>query len=193
MAFRLIKEKHPVNEAVKVPFPVTIIGSGLFTGFIPVASGTFGSMIGLGIYLIPHVSEFYYLTLTILLLFIIGVYCSEKMRGRYGEDPAEVVIDEIVGQLFTYLMGSIVFEIFFSFKSFDPDTAFDMKLIYGVIGFLWFRFFDIVKLEPAKYFDKKDSGFGIMMDDISAAVYAGIMSAVFTHLAWYQFLRKYFG
>jgi phosphatidylglycerophosphatase A len=50
-----------------------------------------------------------------------------------------------------------------------------------------------VKLEPAKYFDKKDSGFGIMMDDISAAVYAGIMSAVFTHLAWYQFLRKYFG
>lgn len=193
MAFRLIKEKQPVNEEVKVPFPITVLGSGFFIGFIPIASGTFGSLLALGIYLLPHVSEFYYLTLILLFVFIIGVYCSDRMRQRYGEDPSQVIIDEIAGQLFTFLIGSVVFELFFPFKSFDPDTAFDTKLVFGIIGFFAFRFFDIVKLEPAKYFDNKDSGWGIMMDDIAAGLYAGIASAVLTHLAWYQFLRKYLG
>lgn len=193
MAFRLIKEKQPVNEEVKVPFPITLLGSGFFIGFIPIASGTFGSLLALGIYLLPHVSEFYYLTLILLFVFIIGVYCSDRMRQRYGDDPSQVIIDEIAGQLFTLLVGSVVFELFFPFKSFDPDTAFDTKLVFGIIGFFAFRFFDIVKLEPAKYFDNKDSGWGIMMDDIAAGLYAGISSAVLTHLAWYQFLRKYLG
>jgi phosphatidylglycerophosphatase A len=194
MAFRLIKEKKPINEEVRLPSVITIIGSVFYIGFIPIASGTFGSLIGFGIYLIPHVSEFYYLTLTILLVFGIGVYVSEKMRHRYGDDAPQIVIDEVSGQLFTYLIGSIVFEMFFPFKSFDPDLqGFDTKVVFGIIGFFAFRFFDIVKLEPAKYFDKKDTGFGIMMDDIAAAFYAGIISAVLTHLAWYQFLRKYLG
>jgi len=194
MAFRLIKEKQPVNEEVKVPFIITMLGSVFYIGFIPIASGTFGSLIGFGIYLIPHVSEFYYLTLIILLVFGIGVFVSEKMRHRYGEDAPQIVIDEVAGQLFTYLIGSIVFELFFPFKSFDPDLhGFDTKLVFGIVGFFAFRFFDIVKLEPAKYFDNRDNGLGIMLDDLSAAVYAGVISAVLTHLAWYQFLRVYLG
>ncbi len=193
MAFRLIKENNPVNEDVKVPLLANIIGSGFFIGFIPIASGTIGSLLALGIYLLPHVSEFYYLTLSIVMIFLIGLFCADKMRQRYGEDPPQVIIDEIAGQLFTYLIGSLVFELFFPFKSFDPATAFDTKLVFGIIGFFAFRFFDIVKLEPAKYFDNIDSGFGIMMDDIAAGLYAGIFSAVLTHLAWYQFLRNHLG
>jgi len=193
MAFRLIKEQNPVNEEVKVPFIITLLGSGFFIGFIPIASGTFGSLIGFGLYLAPKMSEFYYLSLVLLLIFIVGMFCAEKMKGRYGEDAPQIVIDEVAGQLFTYLIGSIVFELFFPFKSFDPATAFDTKLVFGIIGFFAFRFFDIVKLEPAKYFDNRDSGFGIMMDDIAAGLYAGIFSAVLTHLAWYQFLRVYLG
>ena len=73
-------------------------------------------------------------------------------------------------------------------------TAFDTRSLYlRIIGFFAFRFFDIVKLEPAKYFDNKDSGWGIMMDDIAAGLYAGIFSAVLTHFAWYQLLRTYLG
>ena len=193
MAFRVIKEQNPVNEEVKVPFIITLLGSGFFIGFIPIASGTFGSLIGFGLYLAPKMSEFYYLSLVLLLIFIVGMFCAEKMKGRYGEDAPQIVIDEVAGQLFTYLIGSIVFELFFPFKSFDPATAFDTKLVFGIIGFFAFRFFDIVKLEPAKYFDNRDSGFGIMMDDIAAGLYAGIFSAVLTHLAWYQFLRVYLG
>jgi phosphatidylglycerophosphatase A len=112
------------------------------------------------------------------------------MRLRFGEDPYEVTIDEVVGQWFTYLIGSIVFEIFFKFKSFDPDFQLATKITFGVVGFLLFRFFDIIKVEPAKYFDQKDSGFGIMMDDIISAVYAGVLSSVLTHFVWYKFLAK---
>lgn len=191
MTFRLIKEKNPVNEEVKVPAIFTLIGSVFYIGFIPIASGTFGSLIGLALYLTPRVSGVYSLSLITALVFIVGLLAAEKMRPRYGEDPPEVVIDEVAGQLFTYLIGSVVFELFFSFKSFDPDFAFDTKLVFGIIGFFTFRFFDIVKLEPSKYFDNRENGFGIMMDDIAAAVYAGVISAVLTHLAWYQFLRVY--
>lgn len=189
---RIFKEKNPVNENVKVPFIVTLIGSGFYTGFSPVASGTVGSLLGFGIYLLPHFSEWYYLLTSIVIFFLIGIYCSEKMRQRYGEDPPEVVIDEIVGLWFTYLIGSIVFELFFSFKSFDPEFKFSTKLVFAVIGFFVFRFFDIVKLEPAKYVDKKDSGLNIMLDDVISAVYAGIFTSVLTHFMWYKLLAKFF-
>ena len=191
MAFKLIKEKNPVNENVKVPLIITLIGSCFYAGFVPIASGTVGSLIAAGIYLLPHVSEVYYIAILTIVFFGIGLYCSERMRRRYGEDAPQIIIDEVVGMWFTYLIGSLVFEIFFSFKSFDPDVMFETKIAFAVIGFIVFRIFDIIKLEPAKYFDNKDSGFGIMMDDIISGFYAGIFSAVLTHLAWYQFLRKF--
>ena len=88
MAFRLIKEKNPTNEDVKVPFIITMLGSGFFIGFIPFASGTFGSLLGAGIYLIPRISEFYYLILVLVLVFFIGVFCSEKMQASFWRRPA---------------------------------------------------------------------------------------------------------
>lgn len=191
MAFRLFKEKNPVDESVKVPFVITLVGSGLYTGFSPIASGTVGSLLALMIYLLPHFSVWYYLVAAIIVFFLIGLYCSEKMRQRYGEDPPEVVIDEIVGLWFTYLIGSIVFELFFAFKSFDPAFKFETKLVFAIIGFVVFRVFDIIKLEPAKYYDNKNSGLGIMMDDLISGLYAGIFTPVITHFIWYKVLAKY--
>lgn len=191
MALRIIKEKNPVNEGVKVPFWANVIGSGLYTGYVPVASGTAGSFLAFLIYLLPRVSEFFVLSLLIVIFFFVGIYVSELMRLRFGEDPYEVTIDEVVGQWFTYLIGSVVFELFFTFKTFDPDFQMATKITFGIVGFLMFRFFDIIKIEPAKYFDDKDSGFGIMMDDIISAFYAGILSSVLTHFVWYKFLIKF--
>jgi len=190
MAFRLIKEKGPENEDVKVSFWIKILGSGFGTGYFPIASGTFGSFLALLIYLIPLFSSWIYLTSSIIFFFLVGLYVSEKMRRRYGEDPYIVTIDEIVGQWLTYLVGSVVFEIFFKYKPFDLDFQFATKAAFGVVGFFVFRFFDIIKLEPAKYFDNKDSGLGIMMDDVISGVYAGIVAAVITHLVWFRFLGK---
>jgi hypothetical protein len=59
MALRIFKERHEVNENVKVPFWVNVIGSGLFTGYVPIASGTAGSLLALLIYLLPHVSDYF--------------------------------------------------------------------------------------------------------------------------------------
>ena len=187
----IIREKQQVNEQYKVPFLVNMVGSGLFTGHIPLAPGTYGSFIAFLIYLIPGFSEFFPLTLSTIIFFVIGIYVSEIMRKRYGEDACQIVIDEIVGQWFTYLIGSIVFELFLPVKTFDPTFSFPSKVAFGVIGFLFFRFFDIIKLEPAKYLDSKNTGFGIMADDIAAGLYAGIFSSVATHFIWYRLLVKW--
>src|SRR5436309_13203985 len=124
MANSFIREKQPVNQEHKVPFLVNLIGSGLYSGHIPFAPGTFGSLVGFLLYLIPGFSEFLPLTFTTVIFLIAGIYISEIMKKRYGEDASEIVIDEIVGQWFTYLIGSIVFELFFPVKTFDPTFSF---------------------------------------------------------------------
>ena len=187
---RLIKRKNPVNKYYKVPFLVNLLGSGLFIGHVPFASGTFGSLIGLGIYMLPHVRENLFLFVLVAFFFVAGVFVSEIMRKRYGEDPPQVIIDEVVGQWVTYLIGGVIFDLFFHAKSFDPQFYVSSKIVFAVIGFLLFRFFDIVKLQPCKYFDTKDSGWGIMMDDVVAGIYAGILSAPLTHFLWYRYLAK---
>lgn len=185
---KLFKKKNPVNENYRVNIVVKAIGSGLFTGYLPKASGTAGSLVALLVFLIPGFSEFLVLEIAVILGFIIGVFVSEIMILRYGDDPPEIVIDEIVGLWFSYLIGFLVFELFFKVKPFDPTFHFVTKVVFAVIGFVIFRFFDIIKLQPAKYFDDMKNGYGIMMDDISAGLYAGILSPVVTHFAWYKII-----
>ena len=189
MKFRLIKEKNPVNEEVKVPFVVKAIGSGLFTGYIPFASGTFGSILGFLIFLIPGFSDMHVILIAIVISFAAGVYVSDKMKERYGEDPPEVVIDEITGLWFTYIIAFIIFDFFFKAKSLNPASFFVIKLIFGLVGLIIFRIFDIIKLQPSKYFDELKTGYGIMLDDIFAGLYAGILTPVFTHFLWFKFFR----
>ncbi len=190
---RLIKEKNPVNEDYKVSFVVKAVASGLFTGFIPFASGTFGSLLGLLIFLIPNFAQLHVLAIALVICLIAGIYVSEVMQKRYGEDPAEVVIDEIAGLWTTYLVGYLIFEFFFKAKTFDPAFFFSTKALFGVVGFLIFRVFDIVKLQPAKYFDELKNGYGIMMDDIAAGLYAGILSPVITHFLWFKLFVRFLG
>ncbi len=89
------------------------------------------------------------------------------MTKRYGVDPPEVVIDEIIGLWLTYLIGFLMFELFFKAKSiFNPTFYVTTKIAFGLTGFLLFRFFDIIKLQPGKYFDEMKNGYGIMMDEV---------------------------
>ena len=192
MNFRLLKTKNPVNEEYKVNIFIKAIGSGLFTGYIPFASGTFGSIVGVLIYLIPGFAQVHSLIIAVILSFIVGVFVSNIMRKRYGEDPPEVVIDEIAGQWFTYLVGYFVFAVFITFKTYNPTEYFPQKLIFAITGFVMFRIFDIIKLQPAKYLDKKESGWGIMLDDMVSGLYAGILAAVLTHFLWYRYFIHYY-
>jgi phosphatidylglycerophosphatase A len=155
---RLIKKKEIINPGYKVDFFSVLFSSGFYSGYFPVASGTFGSAVALLFFFIPSFSNIYMLSATIIISFIIGSLTSVQMVKRYGDDPSVVVIDEFVGMWITILISN--------FLSFG--------LINIVIGFIMFRFFDIVKLFPASYFDKIKNGFGIMMDDVVAGIYGGV-------------------
>jgi phosphatidylglycerophosphatase A len=163
---KYIKEKIIVNPDYKVDFFSKLFSSGLFVGYIPKASGTFGSLFGLLFFLIPRFIEPVVLIPVIIVVFFIGVFVSQQMTKRYGDDPSVVVIDEIVGMWISVLIISSLFDIIGN----------DLKIISVLVAFLTFRFFDIIKLQPAKYFDKLKNGFGIMMDDVVAGIYAGIVS-----------------
>lgn len=93
-----------------------------------------------------------------LLVAAIGVWASNRVAHFSGiEDPQFVVIDEVSGQLFTYLFAV---------------AAGNWK--YLVLGFILFRVFDIWKPFPARQAESLPGGWGIMTDDWAAAVYAGI-------------------
>lgn len=123
-------------------------------GYIPFASGTFGSLAGLLIGYLIYLINYNLLFLLIPILFIIGIKASDIYQSKTGEqDSSVIVIDEVVGQLIAML------------------TVLDNFLLIFV-SFLLFRFFDIFKPWPASFFDKKmKNGKGVMLDDVVAGIY----------------------
>ncbi|MDH5468347.1 MAG: phosphatidylglycerophosphatase A [Candidatus Aminicenantes bacterium] len=127
-------------------------------GFIPFAPGTLTSM---GIVLLYK----YYLyrlswplyALILILLFFIGVYASTKYSTALNKkDPRKIVIDEALGQLLVLFRMS---------NAWFPVLS----------CFVLFRVFDIAKPFPIKKIEALPTGWGIMLDDVVAAVYAGVI------------------
>lgn len=132
------------------------VGSGFYTGFVPFASGTAGSAVGLALYLLlPGFADPYIIMPLTVGLFLIGVQAADRMEAFYGHDPAQVTVDEVVGIWVSLFLV--------------PSTLF-----LAVVGFFLFRLFDILKPFPARAFDKSKGGFGIMMDDVVAGVYTNL-------------------
>ena len=135
--------------------PVHIFSFGFGAGFLPVAPGTFGTLIAIPIYLLlASFSPVIYL-LFVAVLFFTGCWASKRTAEALGvHDHPGIVIDEIVGYL--VCMALI------------PVTWY-----WVILGFLLFRVFDIWKPWPIALIDKGlGGGFGIMSDDLMAAVYS---------------------
>lgn len=161
---RLIKKKAIVNEDVQIDFFTMLIASAFFTGYFPVASGTAGSLFAVLFIFIPgFYSPVVLLTLS-LIFFFVGIVVSDRMMQRYGEDPSVVVIDEVVGVWISMFIISVF--------------GYNNLILAAVVSFLTFRFFDILKVFPGNYFDRMNSGKGIMMDDVAAGVYSGFASVL---------------
>lgn len=165
-------------------------------GYLPLAPGTWGSLVGVGGYLlfqffatriwplpplsarnietsdsievlIANTLHTVALRTTVLLFFVtllswVGIWAAtrtETLQGR--KDPGIVVIDEVAGQLLTFMFLPI------------PSKPWMI-----VTGFLLFRAFDILKPYPARRLESLKSGLGIMADDIVAGAYAAILVAV---------------
>jgi phosphatidylglycerophosphatase A len=154
---RLIKPRNNISSSTgsEPSIPTKFFASGIFTGYIPAASGTLGSALAAAFYFIPGFESPFIIGLVILVVFILGIKTSSIMEEYYGHDPAEVTIDEMMG------MWIALF--------FLPKT-----IPVVLVTFLIFRFFDIIKLFPANKFDSKPGGFCIMMDDVVSGIYANI-------------------
>jgi phosphatidylglycerophosphatase A len=145
---------------VKINFIEKFLGSGFYTGYIPLASGTFGSLAALIIYwLIPGFEQPLVIIPSILVFIFLGINIGNKFEKIYGVDPPQCTIDEIVGMWISLL--------------FLPKTL----LISALAFFVW-RIMDIIKPYPARKLEELHGGVGVMMDDIAASIY----SLVFVHI-----------
>lgn len=133
-----------------------IIGSGFYTGYFPIASGTFGSFAALLIYFIPGFEQLHIIIPVTVFTFIIGVYISNKFEAVYGEDPSECTIDEVVGTWIALL--------------FLPKS-----IGIALTSFFIWRILDIIKPAPARQSEKLKGGWGIMMDDVISGFYTLII------------------
>jgi phosphatidylglycerophosphatase A len=137
------------------------IATAAGAGYFPVAPGTAGSAVGVVIIValarlhLGHPWPSVVLGAVCLLLFCVGVWAAGEAEKFFGRvDPGQVVIDEVVGQVLTFLL--------------IPHATW--KWLLG--GFLLFRALDVVKPFPARQAERIPRGWGIMVDDVVAGLYA---------------------
>ena len=135
---------------------IKLITSFFYLGHSPFMPGTVGSLAGLVVYLLVKDSVLLY-GFAALFLFTLGVmFSSEAERVYRRKDARMIVIDEVCGMMLALFLV--------------PATAASI-----VTGFLLFRIFDIIKPPPARRVEKFTGAFGIMFDDIIAALYTNII------------------
>lgn len=152
-----------MNQAVKfkISNPVHFLALGFGSGLIKPAPGTWGTLSAVPLYYLlmqfmnsASISYF----VVILLSFVVGIYLCGKTATDVGvHDHGAIVWDEIVGFLITMALVPL-------------------SWVNIVAGFVLFRIFDIIKPWPIKLLDKHvHGGFGIMIDDVLAGVFAWIL------------------
>jgi phosphatidylglycerophosphatase A len=164
----------PASPARK-PRLSLLIATAFGLGYLPKAPGTWGSLAAVALYWVAHrliwvfpfdiyVHDYYVAQVGViawmiaLFLAVIGVWTSVRVATYAGKkDPQFVVIDEVSGQHFTYVLALA-----------------PVNWKYLLLGFILFRVFDIWKPFPARQAEHLPGGWGIMADDWVAAIYAAL-------------------
>jgi phosphatidylglycerophosphatase A len=147
--------------------PAHFIACGCGSGLSPVAPGTAGTLFAWLTY--PLLRQWFPedggFAIFLGLMFAVGIPSCHIAGVRLGEaDHGSIVWDEIVP--------------FWGVLLLTPAG-----LVWQLAAFLWFRFYDIVKPQPARFFDERvKNGFGVMMDDLMAAGYTVLTLALFKAL-----------
>lgn len=134
-----------------------VIATVGYVGFVPFAPGTFGTAIGLLFFVamrsvVPPAADL----AAVLAAFVVGTWAAGEAERHFGRtDPGPVVIDEVLGILITLCWLPVSWGI-------------------AVTGFLLFRLFDVIKPYPARRLESAPGGFGIMLDDAMAGLYAHV-------------------
>jgi len=137
-------------------------------GYFPVAPGTAGSAVGVGIVAaiaalpLARIWQQAAIAALAISLCALGVWAAGQAEKHFGKtDPGQVVIDEVVGQMITLLLW--------------PGATWKWLLA----GFVLFRFFDVLKPFPARRLEHAPGGWGIMLDDVAAGIYGALALLLF--------------
>ena len=171
-----LKSKTPLDY-----FALAVTTFGV--GYLPLMPGTYGSIVGVGIYLLIRQLEVggemylarlnwqtaqinawqHVINLIVFLLFcLLGIWAANRATQLFrNKDPQQAVVDEIIGQLIVFLF-----------------VPFAVGWQFVLAGFLLFRLFDIWKPYPIDSLQNLPAGIGVCADDILAGVYAGTCLAL---------------
>jgi phosphatidylglycerophosphatase A len=133
-------------------------------GYLPLAPGTWGSAVGVLIFLLyVNFTTFSNFSTAVWIIFVvavcaIGTWAAQRAERIFNEeDPQRVVVDEVAGQLITYSAVAVL----------------DWKHL--LVGFILFRLFDIWKPYPINKLQDLHGGFGVMADDVLAGIYSAMI------------------
>ena len=156
---------------------VTMLGLGK----LPKIPGTFGSLATVFIlYVFFHKLN---LSSNLILVILITIFIysflavASHIKDNENKDPKEVIIDEFIGQSIPIYLYEI------SHGTVKSDNE---AIIFYILCFVLFRFFDIVKPFPVSFFDKNfKNSFGVIMDDVCAGLYVVLSLICFMVLSSY--------
>ncbi len=163
------KNKSSVPSAVRrPPSAVKFVASGFGSGYSPIAPGTAGALVGcLMLWGLQHFFPSFFsgemawagLWALILVFFFLGVKSANELESEWGHDASRIVVDEMVGVWIAML--------------FVPFSMLNLT-----VAFVLFRIFDIWKPLGIRQMEKLKGGWGVMMDDVLAGVYALVLMHV---------------
>ncbi|CAN5613114.1 phosphatidylglycerophosphatase A [soil metagenome] len=177
-----IESEQLAKEKIEKKTPLDYFSLAVTTfgvGYLPLAPGTWGSMVGVLIYLSVAWTEtniginllekgwrleqisawFHTVNLIVFLLFcLLGIWAASRATKLFKhKDPSQAVVDEVIGQLIVFLF-----------------IPFGLHWSFVLAGFLLFRLFDIWKPYPIDSLQGLPAGIGVCADDILAGVYGGV-------------------
>ena len=173
---KAVEKRAPSGIVDYLALAITTFG----VGYIPGAPGTYGSAVGVAIYLAASRCVLAFpeapasvayakavMTVSLSAICVLGVWAAGRSIPLLGNDDApEAVVDEVIGQLIT-----------FAFVPFGLGWPFILA------GFVLFRLFDIWKPYPIDHLQRLEGGLGICADDVVAGVFAGVCLLV-GHVAY---------
>lgn len=147
---------------------IVFCGVGFGSGLLPKAPGTFGSAFALLFVPLWLMLGFHLSILAMLVMSVIGIYiCGQTAKVMGVHDDGRIVWDEFAGQSITFLPLLYVGQ---------------MNITWLVVGFALFRLFDVWKPWPIRVIDRQvEGGFGIMLDDIIAGLWAAVCIFLYLH------------
>ena len=143
-----------------IDFLAKVVATAFGSGYSPFAPGTAGSAVGLLLFALLARRPWPWQLAACAVVFVVGVAAAGRVAALLGiEDPGLVVVDEVAGQWITL-------------------TALPFTPAVAIAGFVLFRLMDVLKPWPARDLERLHGGWGIMLDDVMAGIYAHLLLRV---------------